>query len=273
MLSPAPRKAYWTDMAAPDLLRLDSVSVRRGATLALDRVSLRIPQGQHVAVLGPNGSGKSTLLKLLTREIYPLNQPGSRIEIFGESAWNIFELRSRLGIVSPDLLRNHVRHVSGRDLITSSFFTSVGLWFGDQPTEEMTRRADELARQFGIEATLERPLHAMSSGEARRCLLARALVHRPHTLVLDEPTTSLDLRGRRDFLDLLAGLADGGHSLLMVTHHIGEILPAMDRVILLREGRIFADGPKPEMLRAEVLTELFGVPVAVHQRGGYYAAG
>ncbi len=258
-------------MPDPDLLCLDHVSVQRGHKLGLHDVSLHIPRGQHVAVLGPNGSGKSTLLKLVTRELYPLYQPGSRLAIFGRSVWDVFELRSQLGIVSPDMLSELARGITGWDLIVSSFSASVGLW-RRQPTSEMTRRAREAVRQLQIESVVDRSLEAMSSGEGRRCLLARALVHRPHTLLLDEPTTSLDLPGRRDFLAILSGLADAGHSIVLVTHHTGEVLPQIERVVLLRQGQIFRDGPKAEVLRSEVLSELFGTPITVHEKDGYYHA-
>jgi iron complex transport system ATP-binding protein len=247
------------------------VSVQRGLQVALDDVSLRIPRGQHVAIVGPNGSGKSTLLKLVTRELYPLYRPESRLAIFGRSVWDVFELRSQLGIVSPDMLSELARGITGWDLIVSSFFTAVGLW-QHQPTLEMIRRAREAVRQLQIESVVDRSLDAMSSGEARRCLLARALVHRPHTLLLDEPTTSLDLPGRRDFLAILSGLADAGHSIVLITHHTGEVLPQIERVVLLRQGQIFRDGPKAEVLRSKVLSELFGTPITVGEKDGYYHA-
>jgi len=255
----------------PDLLGLEHISVQRGEKLALEDLSLTIPQGQHVAVLGPNGSGKSTLLKLLTRELYPLARPESGLTILGERAWNVFELRSQLGIVSADLLQELARGLTGWDLIISNFFTAIGLW-QQTPTEEMRRRTETAMRRLQIEALAERRLESMSSGEAQRCLLARALVHEPHTLILDEPTTSLDLRGRRELLGTLSGLADEGHSLVMVTHHAGEILPQIERVILLRQGRVFRDGPKAEVLRPEVLSELFGMAISVHEQDGYYHA-
>ena len=256
----------------PDLLRLDHVTVQRGGKRAINNMSLRIPQGQHVAVLGPNGSGKSTLLKLLTREIYPLYAPESQISILGQSVWDVFELRSRLGIVSPDMLPNLARGESGWDLIISSFFTSIGLQQGQEPSDEMRRRTAEVVHRLHIASATQRTLQAMSSGEARRCLLARALVHRPHTLLLDEPTTSLDLPGRRDFLAILSGLADAGHSIVLVTHHTGEVLPQIERVVLLRDGQIFRDGPKAGVLRSEVLSELFGTPITVSEKDGYYHA-
>lgn len=259
-------------MDQPDLLCLENVIAQRGSTPAINRMSLRIPQGQHVAVLGPNGSGKSTLLKLLTREIYPVYAPESRLSILGQSVWDVFELRSQLGIVSPDLLTGLTRGESGWDLILSSFFTSVGLQHGQAPTEQMRQRTAGVVRLLHIESVVQRPLQAMSSGEARRCLLARALVHGPHTLLLDEPTTSLDLPGRRDFLAILSGLADAGHSIVLVTHHTSEVLPQIERVVLLRAGQIFRDGPKAEVLRSDVLSELFGTPIRVREQDGYYHA-
>jgi iron complex transport system ATP-binding protein len=117
-----------------------------------------------------------------------------------------------------------------------------------------------------------RMLDEMSSGEARRVLLARVLVTNPRALVLDEPTTGLDLATRHAFMERVREIARAGRTLILITHHIDEIVPEIQRVIFLREGRLTADGPRAEMLTSVCLGELFGIPLAVHESGGYHYA-
>src|SRR5712692_8237871 len=116
------------------LIEFDNISLMRGATLALDRISLRIGVGEHVAILGPNGCGKSTLIKTITRECYPLLREGSSVRILGEERWDVSELRTLLGIVSSDLMTTCTRSVSGREIVLSGFFSSIGIW----PHQEVT---------------------------------------------------------------------------------------------------------------------------------------
>jgi iron complex transport system ATP-binding protein len=115
-------------------------------------------------------------------------------------------------------------------------------------------------------------LDELSSGEARRLLIARALIHGPSTLLLDEPTTSLDLSALHELRDYMRGLAQSGIGLLLVTHHLDDIIPEIDRVVLLKDGRLYADGPKHHVLQAKALSALFGTPVEIHQRDGFYHA-
>ncbi len=256
----------------PALLHFQNVSVRRGDRLAVANLNLRVETNEHVAILGPNGSGKSTLLKLLTRECYPLLQPDSCLRILGEERWNLFDLRSKLGIVTNDLMTQCTRDITGRELVLSGFFGSVGL----PPNQHVTEQQEEMAvtsmKRVGAEMLGGRWVDELSSGEARRLLLARALIHQPQTLLLDEPTTSLDLAAQRDFRERLRQLASGGTSLLLVTHHLEEIVPEIGRIVLLRQGTIVADGPKAEVLTSVRMSELFGAPVQVWENDGIYRA-
>ena len=221
-------------------------------------------------MLGPNGSGKSTLLKLLTRECYPLRQPGSHLRILGESNWNIFDLRSQLGIVSNDLMAQCTRDITGRELVLSVFFGSIGIWPSHHVSAEMEETARDAMKRLNVLHLTNRWIDELSSGEARRLLIARALIHNPRTLLLDEPTTSLDLAAQREMRAHLRALAEAGVSILLVTHHLEEIIPEIERVVLLREGTVFGDGPKTEMLTMEHLSALFGVAVHVLSSNGFY---
>jgi iron complex transport system ATP-binding protein len=190
----------------------------------------------------------------------------------GRDVWNLFELRNQLGVVSNDWMEMCTRAYSGFEIVLSGFFGSVGIWPNHHVTPEMERQTREVMELLEIAHLAFRNTDEMSSGEARRILIARALVHRPRALVLDEPTTSLDLRATRELREVLRKLARGGISLIVVTHHLSDIIPEIDRVALIREGRIYRDGPKREVLEAGVLSALFGIPVELLERDGYYHA-
>jgi iron complex transport system ATP-binding protein len=260
----------------PPLLELENVSVMRGERTVLSGLSLRIESGEHVCILGPNGCGKSTLIKTITRECYPAAREGSSMRILGRERWDIFELRTHLGIVTPDLLTSCTTDSTGRDVVLSGFFSSTRIFPHHHPEAEQVARADAALARLGIAHLGNRPVAQMSSGEAKRTLIARALVHRPHTLVFDEPSTALDIQAQfhlRDTLRDLArhgGQAPGGLAIVLVTHHVSEIIPEMERVILLQDGRILADGPKERVLTEENLRALFRVEVRLHREDGFF---
>jgi len=256
--------------SAPPLLDLKNVTVIRGNNLALDRVSLQIAQGEHVCILGPNGSGKSTLIKTITRECYPVVGENSSMHILGRSLWNVFELRSLLGIVSPDLLAACTTDATGLDVVLSGFFSSTRIFPNHQPAAEHRKRAEVALDRMGISHLWNRPVVQMSSGEAKRTLIARALVHDPKTLLFDEPGNTLDLAGQVELRNVMRALAQTGLGIVLVTHHVSEIIPEMDRVVLLQRGRILADGPKENALSSEQLSSLFGVEVRLFREDGYF---
>jgi iron complex transport system ATP-binding protein len=257
------------DRAAP-LLELRNVSVVRGDNLALDRVSLSIEQGEHLCILGPNGCGKSTLIKTLTRECYPIAREDASIRILGRDLWNVFELRSLLGIVSPDLLAACTTDATGLDVVLSGFFSSTRIFPNHQPQPEHRERAEAALARLGIADLTTRPLAEMSSGEAKRTLIARALVHEPQTLLFDEPGNALDIAGQVELRETMRELARAGLGILLVTHHVSEIIPEIERVVLLQGGRILADGAKEKVLTDEKLSHLFGVTVRLFREDGYF---
>jgi iron complex transport system ATP-binding protein len=256
----------------PTLLELKDVFVERGERLALNGLSLEIEAGEHVAILGPNGSGKSTLIKTITRECYPLLREGTRLRILGQESWNIFDLRTHLGLVSNDLMAQCTRDIRGNELVLSGFFGSIGIWPNHRVEPAMREAAQGAMGRLGVEHLADRWLDELSSGEARRLLIARALIHNPATLLLDEPTTSLDLPTLREVRNYLRALAKGGVGLLLVTHHLDDIVPEIERVVLLRDGKVLIDGPKAEVLTEARLSEAFGVAVEVEERAGFYHA-
>lgn len=256
----------------PPLLDFRHITVWRGisAAPALDNVSLRIDAGEHVCIFGPNGCGKSTLIKTITRECYPVAAPGSSMEILGKERWDVFQLRNLLGIVSPDLLGSCTTEATGRDVVISGFFSSTRIFPHHHPSAELTKRAENALARVGVAHLAERPLTQMSSGEAKRTLIARALVHDPQTLLFDEPSNALDIAAQFQLRDTMCDLAQSGIGILLVTHHVSEIIPEIDRVLLLKNGRILADGSKTTILTAPRLSELFGVALTVTMNDGYF---
>jgi len=254
------------------LLSLHQVTVMRGEHAALQDVTLRVDVAEHLCILGPNGCGKSTLIKTITRECYPLANEGSSISILGQERWNIFELRSLLGIVSPDLLAACTSDATGRDMVLSGFFSSTRIFPHHAPTSELLEKTDAALARLGIGHLAGRPVAQMSSGEAKRTLIARALVHQPQTLLFDEPSNALDIGAQMQLRDTMRDLAiSGGLGILLVTHHVSEIIPEIERVVLLREGRIVADGSKQDLLTSEKLSALFSARVQIERRDGYYS--
>jgi iron complex transport system ATP-binding protein len=252
------------------LLDFAHVSVARGLKTVLHDINLKIAPGEHVAILGPNGSGKSTLIKTITRECYPLLREGSWLRILGRDRWNIFELRSLLGIVSNDLANTCARDITVEEAILSGFFSSIGLQPYHIVTPDMEEKAREVIAVLQIGHLSGRWLAELSSGEARRVVIGRALVHSPLALLLDEPANSLDLFAMQELRQTIRSLAQRAIGIVLVTHHLPDLIPEIERVIFLAEGRIVADGPKTELLTAERLSDLFRVRVQLIERDGYY---
>ena len=263
-------------LASVPLLQIHEASVMRADTLILDRLSLNLAVGQHTAILGPNGSGKSTLIRLIARQLYPLARRDGApvIRVFGRDRWNVSELRSLIGIVSPALQLDYTSDAPLEvfDAVVSGFFSARGLGLNHDVTPAMRERALDALAQMEASPLIGREMASLSTGEARRVLIARALVHGPRALLLDEPCAGLDPASRRRFLESLRKLARRGTTLLLVTHHVEEILPEIDHVLLLRDGRILQEGNKESVLTDNALSATFAMPVHVGRHGDYYSA-
>jgi iron complex transport system ATP-binding protein len=235
----------------------------------LDRLSLSIQSGQHTVILGPNGSGKTSLLKLLNRQFYPSVDDGQTgdVEILGQSSWNIEDLRKRMGIVSGDLDREFSLTRSGRmtalQAVLSGFDGVQLITFTDQLDPQRLDAARSALRQVMAEHLCERTLMTMSTGERRRVLIARALVHQPKAIVLDEPTTGLDVAASASFMQIVRSLAQSGMTIILVTHHLEEVIPEIRHAILLKQGRIHAQGHCDTLLNSSTLSDLFDTRVEV----------
>ncbi len=257
---------------SPPLIEYKNVTLVRNERKVLGDINLSIAAGEHVAILGPNGAGKSSLIKTITRELHPLSDnPGSYMRILGKDLWNVAELRNQLGIVSHEAGRSSFGNFSCRETVLSGFFSSAGIWpYFHDVTPDMERKANAAMRLMGIYRLRNKKVNEVSTGESRLVTIARALVNDPSTMLLDEPTASLDLQAARTLRDMLRRIAGQGKGILMITHNLSDIIPEIKRVVLIRDGRIVADGEKKELLTVESLSAFFGVKLDVFRRDGYY---
>ena len=247
-----------------------NVNVARGDAVVLHDVNLTIRTGDHVAILGPNGCGKSTLIKTITCECYPVVAPGMSIRLLGRDRWDVSQLRRHLGVVEATLPGERTGVTRGIDAVVAGFFSASTLWPNLHVTDAMRARAHEALERMQAAHLEQKPVGQMSAGEQRRVMIARALVHEPAMLLLDEPSNALDIAAQRELREALRSVARQGTGLIMVTHHLADILPEIERVILMRDGRIVADGPKEELLDADRLGEMFGTKVHITQKNGYW---
>jgi len=256
----------------PAFLDLTHVNVARGDNVVLHDINLTVETGEHIAILGPNGCGKSTLIKTITCECYPIVRPETKVRIFDRERWDLTELKKRLGVVAPELPGKPTLQTTGRDAVLTGFFSSSTLWPNLTVTSAMQTRADEVLEQIDAVNLTDKLVGQMSAGQQRRIMIGRALVASSQTLLLDEPSNALDLAAQVDLRNLLQKLARQGTGILLITHHIADILPEIDRILLMKEGRIVADGSKSHLLTPENLSGLFETEVRMTEREGFYHA-
>lgn len=261
-------------MKDPLLIDIHNATVWRGSTRVFHHFSLKIEQHERVAILGPNGSGKTTLLKTINRELYPVATEDSWVRILGRDRWNVWELRSHIGMVSNELHSDFMPNATALEVIVSGYFSSIGIHsqLVGQVTRSQIENSRALLLSLGLEDLRDREFKSMSSGQQRRCLLGRALVHEPHTLVFDEPTAGLDLTASFDYLARIRDLARRGRSLVVVTHHLNEIPPEIERVIVLKSGAVVADGAKSSVLCGPLLSGVYETPIGIIERDGHFMA-
>ena len=258
-------------------VQIEDLHVIRGTTAILQGVNCTIPRGKCSALLGANGSGKTTLTRVITGHMLLTR---GRARVLGETIGktDIRALRRRIGVVNPTVDGGGT-HISGavvdadlsaRDAVVTGFFATVGLY--DAPSSEQRRRADELLDEVGLADRRDLRFGLLSTGEQRRCLIARALVHVPSLLILDEPTAGLDISGREHVLATIESILDGPDppTVLMITHHVEELSPRTHQVILLKDGQVTAAGPPGKIITPESLTETFGCKVYVKRQNGRF---
>jgi iron complex transport system ATP-binding protein len=268
----APVKEPRQKVSVRPILEIQHATVYRGETRVFSDFSFALQEGEHAAIVGPNGAGKSTLLKLLAGGVHPLPLDETHIRIFGEEGGSVWDVRKRLGIVSHDLQKDYLICAEGLNVILSGYYASNDTYEYQEFSEAQVARAREIMKELGVEPLAGRRFGHLSTGEQRRFLLGRALVHDPSVLVLDEPTSGLDLKACFQYLDLLRAQIRKGKTVLLVTHHLHEIPPEIERVVLLKGGEIVADGAKAKLLTDVNLSRLFDQPVTLVRANGWYQA-
>ena len=253
-------------------LEIEKATVWRGDTEALREVSLTFCLGESVAILGPNGAGKSTFLKLLTGELRPATTEGVVCRLFGEKFWDLDTLRERMGIVMPEEVNRFHPEEAAFDVVLSSLRGAYGRTRQMRFTRVDKERTARAIERVGMVGCIDKDFGELSSGEQRRFLIARALVHEPEVLVLDEPSTALDFSAGLTLSTLLRDLATEGQTLVWVTHHPGEIPPEVQRVVLLKEGKVFRDGKKEKVIASGCLSALYDLPLEVKWSKGWCEA-
>jgi len=253
-------------------LQLSNVNVARGENIVLHDIHLSVNAGEHIAILGPNGCGKSTLIKTITCECYPIVQPETHVSIFGRSRWDLTELKKRLGVVSAELPGKQTLSTTGRDAVLTGFFSSSTLWPNLTVTDEMRARADEIIALIDAEPFRDKLVGHMSAGQQRRIMIGRALVASSQMLLLDEPSNALDIAAQQELRHLLRRLAQQGTGILLITHHVSDIIPEIDRILMMKDGRIVADGSRTELLTERSLSDLFRTEVHLTEKDGFHHA-
>ncbi len=254
------------------VLELASVTVQRGQATLLDSVDWMVEEDERWVILGPNGAGKTTLLQVCSAQIHPTS---GVVGILGEvvGTVDVFELRPRIGWTSAAVGDRIPRHELVRDVVVSASYGVVGRW-RERYDELDHDRARELLVEIGAGSLLDRTFGTLSEGERKRVQIARALMTDPELLVLDEPAAGLDLGGREDLVAGLTELAADpeGPATVMVTHHVEEIPPNCSHAMLMREGRVVAQGLLDDVMTSENLSATFGQPLELLSRRGRFTA-
>lgn len=255
--------------AAPAALQIDHTTVRRGDNHLIEDVSVTVPTGTHWAVLGPNGAGKSTILKLAGARLYPTT---GTVTILGEQLGrtDTRELQKHIGYVDP---KQRLDDISAHEAVLSGVSASNGRIqrFDYDPFQG---RATAMLGLVDMDGRADRTWSQMSQGEKARTLIARALVTNPDMLLLDEPSTGLDLPGRETLLrvidDLRASLPD--LTTVLITHHVEEVAASTTDVLMVKDGGILAAGPVGQAMTRENLGVLYDMDVALERVGGRWFA-
>jgi iron complex transport system ATP-binding protein len=254
------------------VLEFADVTVRRGQATLIDSISWTVEEDERWVILGPNGAGKTTLLQVASAQIHPTTGvAGILDEVLGTV--DVFDLRPRIGLTSAALAERIPRHEVVHDVVVSASYGVVGRW-REEYDELDHERAKSLMSELGVGRLADRTFGTLSEGERKRVQIARSLMTDPELLILDEPAAGLDLGGREDLVSTMSVLADDAQSpaIVLVSHHVEEIPPGFTHALMLREGRVVAQGPLVEVMTAANLTRTFGMSLQLTYQDGRYAA-
>jgi iron complex transport system ATP-binding protein len=251
------------------VLQVSNLTVRRGETRILDGVSWVVNQGEHWVILGANGSGKTSLLSALTGYLMPTS---GNLEVlgrcYGQSDWR--ELRKRIGLVSSSIRQMMAEDERALATIISGKYAMIDFW--GRSTAADRRAGFRILRQIECVYLADRPWGILSQGERQRVLIGRSLMAKPSLLILDEPCAGLDPGAREHFLQFLQrlGTAPKGPTLVLITHHVEEIMPVFSHVLTLKGGHVISSGTKAKLLNSSLLAEAFSAPMRLRKDQGRY---
>jgi iron complex transport system ATP-binding protein len=254
------------------VVELAGVSVRRGESLLLDDVDWVVEEDERWVVLGPNGAGKTTLMQIASAQLHPTT---GVVSILGEllGLVDVFELRPRIGLASAALAERIPREERVQDVVVSASYGILGRW-RERYDELDHQRAADLLTELGAGRLTDRTFGTLSEGERKRVQIARSLMTDPELLFLDEPAAGLDLGGREDLVSTLSVLAmdEASPTTVLVSHHVEEIPPGFTHAMLLRDGKVVAQGPLEHVMTEEIISATFGMPLLLSHEDGRWAA-
>ena len=255
-----------------NIIEFENIDVGYDEKVVLKNINLKIKSGEHFAILGANGSGKSTLMKLIQSQIHPRQTKEFKKEIFGKSRYSIFELKKELGVITNDLhnyFEKEAGYLTGFEVVLSGFYSSIGIFTHQDFTKKQIQKAIEVMNFLEIIDLKNKKVSSMSTGQLRKCIVARALIHDPKAFVLDEPTVGLDIKAQINFIKLLQKISLKS-TIILVTHHLEEIFPEIKNVALIYNNTIFKIGKKEDILNSENLSTIFDIKIEVKQKNKRY---
>lgn len=259
-------------MKNENIIDFENVYVSYNVEPVLRNINLKIEQNQHWAILGANGSGKSTLIKLISNDLYPNTKYPFKKHIFGKDRWSIFDLKKNLGIITNDLhnyFEKQGNFLTAYEVVLSGYYSSIGVFNHQDFTQEQHQKALEVLEFLEIPELKNRRVDSMSTGQLRRCIIGRALIHKPKAFILDEPTVGLDIKAQNSFLKFLRKLSAKA-SIILVTHHIEEVFSEISHIALMYEKTVYKQGKKEEILNSKNLSEIFEVEIDLQEENERY---
>lgn len=241
-------------------------------TPVLKDVNLEIKLGEHWAILGANGGGKSTLIKLMSNDLYPSPKYPFVKEVFGKARWSIFDLKKNLGIITNDLHNYFATHggfLSAYEVVLSGYHSSIGVFKHQDFDKTQHQKALEALEFLEILDIKDKQVNQMSTGQLRRCIIARALIHEPKAYILDEPTVGLDIKAQHSFIKVMKKLSKKA-SIILVTHHIEEIFDEITHTALIYDNGIYKQGKKEEILNSQNLSQIFDIDIDLQKENERY---
>lgn len=258
--------------SSENIIEFENVYANYGASKILENINLKINANENWVILGANGSGKSTLIRLFSNDLYPSISKPFKKEIFGKDVWNIFELKKYLGIVTNDLQNQFTtwgNSFSAYEIILSGYHSSIGVFNHHDFTKKQYKKALEVLDFLEISELKNKKVNEMSTGQLRRCIIGRALIHDPKAFVLDEPTVGLDIRAQNSFIKIIQKLSKKV-PIVLVTHHVEEIFPEITHVALIHDKTIYKQGKKESILTSDNLSEIFGIKIDLQNENDRY---